>query len=729
MHGLHRYWPAVLFVAISHYCNETYANEPAVKSTADLELREALSDLHLWLGRGENGKAWRRYLRADSLQNELDRGDSADPQAVDAALEQYESEAAGLERPRFARVRAALRRWRTKLASPTPDDLPAAIAEQAQQPQLAEAEQLEQARTELVEALGRLDEYLTPGGANGAAWKTFLRFDELNAAARESDPDPQLLDEIGRRFAPAYPGLELDVFADVAAALDRYVRLALPSHTPEFAEHYPLYVERLATELKAYDDEATPERLGILGQLVGWLNDRGQLPQLVGAVQRSHRRPNLWVQISDEIARAGTEETVDDTQPVRDVILGTQITGTGHTRGRVTAELVPDERRLALDILFGGNTRSNTVGVNGPARIWSVGNTELRGRQRLWIDEYGLSLGDGQTDATTRTKTTGLSTKFHGIIGRLADRIAWKKVAEKKSAAERIGSRKAASRLDERLDDQVSELLATNNENYWSKVRRPLVEREQFPWLRFRTLPNRLNITALQAAPNQLAASSDPPTIDDETGVALRVHESALNNLFAGLFSGVTVDRETAKEQLIETLGKLPERFDDDEDKEEWSITFAQQDPIVVRFIDDGFHIMVRGRAYTSGDRQYQGMNVAATYKLVIDPETGLKGIRQGELEIFPPDFVQGKRRLSIREQTLRNLLQRRFGKILAEELVSEERLKLPGRWSQAGELVPVVLSSRDGWLALGWNATGVDSQIARPTPAAAAPVNAAAAR
>jgi hypothetical protein len=254
------------------------------------------------------------------------------------------------------------------------------------------------------------------------------------------------------------------------------------------------------------------------------------------------------------------------------------------------------------------------------------------------------------------------------------------------------------------MNEQATEMLADSNAAFWEKLRRPLVEKGQFPsLLRFRTTDEALYVVGRQAADWQLGATDEPPTLEANPDLAVRLHESMLNNLFAGLRSGKRLEQEEVKQQLIATFGELPEQLRNDEEKDPWSITFADYQPIVVRFLDDGFTIDVHGKAYTSGDRELQGMNVSAKYKLGVD-ENGLKAVREGDLAIFPPGFKPGERPLSVREQSVRRIVQRRLGKLLAEEIKAEEPLKLPGKWEAAGPLAPVQWGAANGWLTVAWD-------------------------
>jgi len=129
---------------------------------------------------------------------------------------------------------------------------------------------------------------------------------------------------------------------------------------------------------------------------------------------------------------------------------------------------------------------------------------------------------------------------------------------------------------------------------------------------------------------------------------------------------------------VIDLRGKLPEALESDPDRDPWSITFAQARPVSIKFADDGFQVTVRGQRYTSGDREFRAMNITADYKVEISG-TGSKLIRQGDLQIVPPNFVPGKSRLSSQQITLRFDLpdgEVAAGRAAAGEAAAEEAAK-----------------------------------------------------
>ena len=76
------------------------------------------------------------------------------------------------------------------------------------------------------------------------------------------------------------------------------------------------------------------------------------------------------------------------------------------------------------------------------------------------------------------------------------------------------------------------------------------------------------------------------------------------------------------------------------------------------------------------------------------------------ECRIFPPGFVPGQRRLSVAEQTLRNMLERRMGKMLTDRL-GGQAFTLPGKADKVGELAATSLATERGWLVLALARTG----------------------
>ncbi len=588
--------------------------------------------------------------------------------------------------------------------SPSPDfpsveELPAACLAAKANFRPLTPQDVQSAKVELIEAVGRLDKKLKADGKNGENWRKYLLLEKLqNQLKSDETPDIGVLDTIYRRYAADHEGLALVWFLDVKEAIGRYRFLAASVESTKLKAAYDRMLEGLAEQLESYRSEPTAEGAVAIGRAVGQLQDARQAPELVAAVLHHFARPNLFADVSAELIAAAMSEDVDETAPVEDVILGTRIRGTGHTTGSITAKLVPDELRGVIDITFLGVTKTDNVGTNGPVRIYSNGVTRLGVCKRIWIDAEGLSSFPAVAKAITDSEITDI----HG--GRMAERIAWNRAGQQQYRAQQIASEHAQQRVNRRVDDETAELLDRANDAFVKKFRKPLVERNLFPKrFDFSTTTEWLKLVGLQAGRYQLAAPTEPVTeLIEHHDLALRVHQSMINNLAADAVAGRTVRDETFQSVLVAMLGKLPEELKETEDQAPWAITFAARQPVSVAFADGGFTVTIRGRRYYRGDESYPGMNVTAVYKFS-EADGGFKAIRQGELQIFPPGFVPGGgKRLSAREVTIRTLLKRRFGKIFDEEFLIEQ-IELPERWSKVGKLRPVQLVGQHAWLTIAW--------------------------
>ncbi|MFH1919141.1 MAG: hypothetical protein ABIP48_04520, partial [Planctomycetota bacterium] len=452
--------------------------------------------------------------------------------------------------------------------------------------------------------------------------------------------------------------------------------------------------------------------------VVLWLEQAGQAADLIRSIREYFSQPNLFVEVSADFIDAGIGGPVDETGPVRDVILGARISGTEHTTGQLYVELLPNDNYAEITTVFQGKAESQTVGSKGPARVSSGGVTRVASRKTLRINAERIWTLPAQSRAITNTDIRSVRTVRGGpIIGQAAQR----QVSSQKGQAERIAAQHAEQRSARRIDEQADPQIAELAESYQKKFRQPLLDRKLFPQLlRFRTTEKAMHTTALHGGLPGLGALGPPPALESDRDLAVRVHESLVNNFMAQALGGAIVEEEVVRARLTEMLGSTPTWLEPDEETEPWTITFARSQPVTVSFADGGFTVTLRGRQYYRGESGYPGMNVTAAYKIE-KSDNGFKAVRQGDLDIFPPGFVPGQgRQLSTRQQVLRSLLEKTFGNVFQEEIVPEP-LVLSGEWEKAGELVPVTWEASGGWLVLAWNQVAKADDAAPAAPAAEA--------
>ena len=192
----------------------------------------------------------------------------------------------------------------------------------------------------------------------------------------------------------------------------------------------------------------------------------------------------------------------------------------------------------------------------------------------------------------------------------------------------------------------------------------------------------------------------------------------------------------------LSTLSKDPPTYDalngmlkEGIDVNYGATTFADENPVEVRFQDGKVHLVLRLKSTTQPKLDGQGhriinpypAEVYVTYQLSqsggqvtatrVEGEYGVKALPMPGGEETKLSSMEQRRRSTLLTKTL----PRRFFGAKGEAAEPDEEaaepifpasktsngLSLRGRWKKLGELPWSQLTSQDGWLALGWQLTG----------------------
>jgi len=561
------------------------------------------------------------------------------------------------------------------------------------------------ARAELKTAIDALEARFSKAGESAQGWKDYLSWDALQEELAKPDgPNLGQLEKTYARMMSGHEGLGLVPFRGLRDAILHYVGVVREVENPKTKDRFAKRLEALAANLDSFAKTPNGKDAATISAYLGWLRNARQVPELIEAIRSPTLNRNFYASASEGLLNAGMGRDVDETEPVRDYILGTSIRGTGHTTGEVTVELVPSEDRATIMTVLKGTNVADTVGHNGPVVVYADGMTDLALHKQVFIDGEHMWAAPAKACAKAHSHIRAICAK-NGM--KIIERFAWKRARKQKCKADAIASRHAEDRLEERYDEEADEQIEESNDNLQDKVREPLLERGVYPAeLQYSTDDDFLKVSLLQAGDLDLGATTTPPKVDADADLRVQVHESMVNNFTSGALAGMLVWEERMQEAVTNLLGELPEGMESEEGALPWGIFFQQSRPIWVAFEDGKFTISIQGRSFYEGDTRHPGMNVTVTYKIVGEGDS-LKAVRQGEVEIFPPGFdPKGDDKLDAEETAIRRILQRRLGKKFEEEIVPED-LVLPNDWAKAGKLRLVQWESRDGWLVMSWKRTG----------------------
>lgn len=558
----------------------------------------------------------------------------------------------------------------------------------------------------LQRALAALDHTLNrsrPGYAAG--WKAYLRWDQLteNLRSDADEVDVEALRDTYERFRRNNRGLEMPQFLQARDRLRDYLEAVQASREAKLQDNYTATLDELVTHLNEYEANPTGVHGPEIGRTVSWLQSSGQAPELVSAVQHRFAYPNLYARASERFLAVGFSDRVDRVTPVSDVILGTSLRGTARFLANQSAATIPSARDARLNILLHGTVYSNNIGYNGPVTIRNSGVTSIAAAKQLIINEQGVFTAPATASGRTNSTIHSISAKC-GLI----EKLAWKQAAKQKSEAEAIASSRAAGRIAGYINREAVGPVAKANAEFQEKFRWPLLRRGH--------APQRMNVSSdhygmgvevLQMSRGQIAAPSRPPAMNSNHDLAVQAHESLVANFSEAAIGGLELTDEKLAEMMQEATGSVPEELQITDDKEPWSITFADNFPISAAFDGNQVRLAVRANRFTRGrnedgtvDQETKGLvEISATYAIE-RTDAGATLTRQGDVEV---DFV-GEQQLGVAQVGTKTFLRRKFGSLFKPEIVGEG-LKLQGRWERAGTLRLADVQADQGWIAVSWRA------------------------
>jgi hypothetical protein len=664
------------------------------------EANEAYLALEAHLGSNENADAWRRYLRCDEICLALAERGLFTPARAERLLEPFLATHAGLEQDEFVACRDALDAYTRAATVPEWGEIDGFLVQSLGQASAPSAEGVEQGRQQLRQALRGVDEQLRGWRTQGAGWRDYLQWPKLTQLTEDESTSDETWDLLLKSWEPGSVPEHVRPFAQARFALLNYRRLTAAAQYPDLTQWVDQHLQELRTLCGKPTEQLTADDQGVLAAHLAWLDAHGQVAPVQEALRHHLAQPNFRLRAARRLVVAGLERDVDEWTDVRDVILGTSITGRGKVRGRVTFELVPAPDQAILELTFRGTIDSNTLGTNGPARLRTNSLTKLESQKRVLIREAGIADEAATAWATTDSRTGSVWSKFRARwLNRLVTKVARRKIAEASGQSEQIASRHAERDFRERLDRELEEQLAEGKELFEQKLRGSLREVGAYPdQFRFFTTREALHISLLQARGDQLGAQTAPPARLGQSDLDVQLHETFVNNSANLALAGKQVDSTEVRTFLAQNMGSLPESFDTTEEKA-FSITFAPRDPISVRFADDRMHLVIRGQQFTSGNDQYNfPVDIEADYRIGSKEDGRIVLERTDRLVIQRPD----RKPLGGRYSVFRTVLRRRFEKLLEPQLVLEP-FDLPEGWAKLGQLAPEHLEMQQGWMTLGY--------------------------
>jgi hypothetical protein len=534
---------------------------------------------------------------------------------------------------------------------------------------------------------------LTAGADEGAAWRTYLRLDDLASLTSVGGDD----------FVEARRAAARDVLLRMSSArlsAEQRAFLAQPplvalAHDLQAWASGPVSLETVAALIEHYELTGSLGDADALAELrlrMRWSDDP-RLEALADDLNRNYRNANVRVALSVEMLNRLIPPQQPKVAPVREHIAGADVRGRSRTETKVRIRLLPDATVWRLSLEVDGDVNSQTYSDVGPAVVRNACRMEYQASKLLVLDRNGLHIGRAAATVRGRTTLMGVESALDPvpIVGAIVENVVRDRHRESRGAATahvkaKVG-REARARMDREADDKLHALEG----RFATEILEPLARFALgLQPVDMSTTETRAVMRLRMAGEQQLAAHTPRPAAPSDSVASLQLHESALNNAVRGL--GLDGRRLTVGELYALLQAKftrrntappadLPQRA---------VVQFAAHDAVRLSCRGDSVELTLRIVELRKGRDSIRNVGVHAFFHPVIDG-LEVKMVRDGALQFEGAHLRTGPRLV----------LQTVFGKLLRRDQEVPVLTARLGDDPRLAGLMVTQLVIDDGWVAL----------------------------
>jgi len=301
----------------------------------------------------------------------------------------------------------------------------------------------------------------------------------------------------------------------------------------------------------------------------------------------------IVVRFSSRVLSSLFNKRVDRRTAVREVILGTPISGVSRIVAEPQLSLAPSADGGRFRVSFTGTIYSRTVGRSGPAIIYSHALTNFTARnQVVFSPGRGFHGSTPEISVQTKCYTDGIRSTRGGLIGRIIRRRAWEEVNARQAKITAVSRQHAEGRISAAFEKYMAERLARLNRIM--DIRDSLAELRPEP--RSQTLV--LSTTPEYIEIAEAGDNGDEPIVlptwsaasDDEAPVEVWLHHSIAPPAIADVLQRIF--DKPQQSALIELLAGLPANLGQEAARA--LIGFATEDSFDLERVGDWLVVEIR---------------------------------------------------------------------------------------------------------------------------------------
>ena len=456
-----------------------------------------------------------------------------------------------------------------------------------------------------------------------AAWSKYLEFHDLREAFATQDNEKEkrsaARQTLARIYSPTLQPTQANYVQTLFSAED--IQL-LKSHASRKVDP-----SSLANRLELYESQPSSRSGHLLNDVLQDLlwSDDPTYQQAAEVIQSHYRNANFRMTISQAFMNRLLPQLPTIAEPVSETIQGAKVSGRSRVSNELKVALIPDENQLNFEVQTNGHVQSDTVAKTKSFRIMNQGQANFQVYKQISVSANGIDASKkAYSTSNGKQLLVGIQSKVDNvpIFGKIARRVAAKKVREQSPESNQLFRRKVSQAAEARVEEEIAKGIQTVRQSANKNLLEPLIAMDLEPTpIQLATTESEIVIRYRLAGRDQLAANTARPASNSQSMVAFQLHQSLINNAIARLgLKGESFNNQELADHLQEVLGITNTAKPEGEQKEA-QFKFAAHDPIRIDFEDNQIKIVINLDSLRVGGaaKPMRRLSITAAYAIQAD--------------------------------------------------------------------------------------------------------------
>lgn len=379
---------------------------------------------------------------------------------------------------------------------------------------------------------------LTAGATEGAAWRSYLRLDDLAGLASVGGDD----------YRDARRAAAREVLLRMASPTLTAAQRAFLAQPPLAALAHDLApwaggdvsLDALTELIEKYELNGSLDDAEAIAELrlrMKW-SGNARLVTLADDLNRNYRNANLRIAVSEVLFNRMIPRQEPTVTPVREHIANADVRGRSRTETNVRLRLIPDPTMWRMGLEVDGQIVSRTYSDVGPARVHNVSHMNYQLSKQIMLNRDGLHISPAEAQVSGRNSLAGVESTLDPvpIVGSIVEDVIRRRHRESQGAAVAQVKSKVKRQARERMDREADAGLHAFEDRFATNLLGSLVRFDlSAEPVDMSTTEERAVMRLRLAREQQLGAHTPRPSAPSDSVASVQLHESALNNAIRAL--------------------------------------------------------------------------------------------------------------------------------------------------------------------------------------------------